>query len=142
MREYIVQKLGIDTKQHLVGWDSLLWHQHHHFLKRQATRQKHIFRWAPTNARKVETNQSNNPSCPRCRHPSETTLHILDCNLEGAQKHQSQALNKLEDILTTLKTHPDMITMILGVVRCLADLDFQGSTGQVRQVIDEQQPIR
>ena len=113
MRDYIVQKLNLAATQHLVDWESVGWLHCHFSLQRRTTRLKFIFHWAPTNARKVETNQGTDPRCPLCRHSPETTHHVLSCDSERARSHREEALRKLESQLTSSGTHPDLTTMVL-----------------------------
>ena len=104
-------------------------------------RLKFIFCWAPTNARKVDTKLSDDPRCPLCHHPSKTTSHVLECHSEGACRHQTEALAKLEDTLVAIKTHPYLITMIFEAMQTEANIDFLGATRHVHQVVSEQSGI-
>ena len=62
---------------------------------------------------------------------------MLECNSEGARRHQTEALANLEDTLVAIKAHPNLITVILEAMHTKDNIDFLGATRHVHQVVVE-----
>ena len=141
MREFIIQKLGLDNSYQLVAWDPVCWHHCQLPPQQQVTRLKFIFCCPPTNVRKVETKQSISLCCPLCRCQVETAQHMLYCHSQVAQAHRHEAFVKIEDTLIGIKTQPALMTIMLEAVSCPCELFFHGAARHMQEVIDEQQSI-
>ena len=88
---------------------SLSWQQ-------RATHIKFIFRWAPTNSRKLVTGQSTTSTFRLCQEAEETILHMLHCPCDKATEGQDIALKRLADSLDVCDTHPDMVLLLIHLV--------------------------
>ena len=142
--KYVVAKMNMHLAHHLVDWQAL--GRFHKVLswQRRAAHINFIFRWAPTNARKMVTGQSDTSLCPLCREADETTQHMLHYPCERAVKGRQVALDALRDTLDQNNTHPDIaLLLILAVETDKTPNKEVGSKSDVnfKDIVDTQSQI-
>ena len=49
--------------------------------------------------------------CPKCLSTNETSIHVLQCPEQSSQTQWEISINKVEETLVALYTHPSIITV-------------------------------
>lgn len=120
-REYIVTKLNLNGVDHLVDWRAIAAMHRRLSVWSRVTRLKLLCRWAPTRARLHLVGMSDTNMCPLCSDEIETQMHVFCCDSPKAVEARKGALERLEDELVRVHTHPDITTIFMLAVR--GDLD-------------------
>ena len=117
-------KIDLGNNRHLIDWDVIRWHRRQLTPQRGATHLKFIYRWAPTNARNVETHQGDDSMCPLCNKEHKTIYHVLECTSEAASAHRQRAMIQLESALAAKSTCPHLITLVITAVSLPSNEDL------------------
>ena len=142
---YIHNKLRLQSDDlQLIDWVALRKSQSLISHDRQATRSKFVYRWASTASRK-NTLYYESDKCEQCGQV-EDHAHVLNCRWPLTIEHRETELQSLEENLTALSTHPDLITIIVSGARSVGSpvlLDVSDHPeGQVlRCLLNEQNKI-
>ena len=131
-----------------IDWESIKKSNQHLSINERATRSKYVFRWSYTNQRDHTFYQQNTARCPLCNIEEEDQHHIQHCQDKGASKMRDELLCNLEDKLTKLKSHPDLVTLLLQSMkvrqhqRMMVDVQGHHDEFKLRPLLDSQCEIR
>ena len=96
-----------------IDWESIKKLNQCLSINERATRSKYVFRWSYTNQRDHTFYRQNTARCPLCNIEEEDQHHVQCCGDKAASKMQEELLHVLEDDLIKLKSHPDLVTLLL-----------------------------
>ena len=96
-----------------IDWKSIKDSNQQLSTKERATRSKYVYRWVFTKKREHRLDPNSTPICPLCGKEEENQHHVQCCQDTRAKAVREELRDKLEHELERLKTHPDLVTLII-----------------------------
>ena len=114
-KHYWTKKMKIPaTSSQTINWTSL----GDAFSSLNNAKKKEVLKWnsgfCGTNHALKLRKQASSSECPGCRHPTETTSHIIQCKSQGATKTWDAALCKLDDWMKKHHAAPEIAAAIIS----------------------------
>ena len=113
-RDYWNKKMRIPQEiSETINWQSL----GSAFSELHPNKKKEVIKWnsgfCGTNAALFQRKQAMSAECPGCKHPLETTVHILRCPANGAKTSWDDAIDTLQKWLERKDAAPELAQAII-----------------------------